>query len=88
MENQFPSNGVAKAARKHKILHDEQTKRRIWASQLLNRLESFAKGEIEMTSAQVLADNVVIGKSSSGWHQVRKRRTAALIGMLSLGFAP
>jgi len=51
------------AARTRKIQHDEQTKRRIQASQLLNRLESFVKGKVEMTSAQVLAAKVVIGKS-------------------------
>ena len=51
------------AARTNKRLHDEQTKRRIRASQLLNRLESYAKGEIEMTQGQVMAAKVVIGKS-------------------------
>lgn len=51
------------AARKNKIKHDEPTKRRIQASQLLNRLNSFAKNEVKMTSAQVLAAKVVIGKS-------------------------
>ena len=51
------------AARTNKRLHDEQTKRRIRASQLLNRLESSAKGEIEMTQGQVMAAKVVIGKS-------------------------
>lgn len=51
------------AARTNKRLHDEQTKRRIQASQLLNRLHSFANGKVEMTQAQVLAAKVVIGKS-------------------------
>lgn len=51
------------AARTNKRLHDEQTKRRIQASQLLNRLESYAKGEIEMTQGQVMAAKIVIGKS-------------------------
>ena len=51
------------AARTNKPLHDEQTKRRIQASQLLNRLDSFANGKLEMTEAQVLAAKVVIGKS-------------------------
>ncbi len=51
------------AARKHKIQQDDQTKRRIQASQLLNRLELFANGKVDMTSAQVLAARVVIGKS-------------------------
>ena len=51
------------AARKRKTQHDEQTKRRIQASQLLNRLISFANNKVEMSSAQVLAAKVVIGKS-------------------------
>ena len=51
------------AARKNKIQQDEQTKRRIQASQLLNRLTLFANGKVEMSSAQILAAKVVIGKS-------------------------
>ncbi len=50
------------AARKNKVYHDEKTKRLIRASQLLNRLNAFANGEIEMTQAQVNAARVVIGK--------------------------
>ena len=51
------------AARTNKRLHDEQTKRRIQAGQLLNRLDLFANGKLEMTQAHVLAAKVVIGKS-------------------------
>lgn len=50
------------AARTSKIYHEEKTKRLIRATQLLNRLNSFANGEIEMTQAQVNAAKVVIGK--------------------------
>lgn len=50
------------AARKTKVNHDDRTKDRIRASQLLNRLNSFANGEIELTSAQVNAARIVIGK--------------------------
>ena len=50
-------------ARVNKPLHDEQTKRRIQASQLLNRLYSFANGKVEMSLAQVMAAKIVIGKS-------------------------
>lgn len=50
------------AARTNKPLHDDKTKRLIRASQLLNRLNSFANGEIEMTQAQVNAARVVIAK--------------------------
>ena len=50
------------AARKEKITHDDKTKRLIQASQLLNRLNSFANDEIEMTQAQVNAARIVIGK--------------------------
>lgn len=50
------------AARKNKPLHDDKTKDRIRASQLLNRLTSFANGEIELNAAQVNAAKIVIGK--------------------------
>lgn len=50
------------AARKNKVLHDDRTKDRIRASQLLNRLTQFANGEIQMDAAQVNAAKIVIGK--------------------------
>ena len=50
------------AARKNKILHDDKTKRLIRASQLLNRLNSYANGEIVMEPGQVQAARIVIGK--------------------------
>ena len=50
------------AARTNKPLHADKTKRLIRASQLLNRLNSFANDEIQMTPAQVQAAKVVIGK--------------------------
>ena len=51
------------AARINKTTHDDKTKRLIQASQLLNRLIMHANGEVEMTSSQVNAAKVVIGKS-------------------------
>lgn len=51
------------AARVNKINHDDKTKRLISASQLLNRLISHANGEVDMTSSQVNAAKIVIGKS-------------------------
>lgn len=50
------------AARSNKPLHDDKTKALIRASQLLNRLNSFANNEIEMSAAQVNAAKIVIGK--------------------------
>jgi len=50
------------AKRTNKPLHDPRTKERIRASQLLNRLNSFANGEVELTQAQVNAAKIVIGK--------------------------
>ena len=50
------------AARKNKPLHDDKTKDRIRASQLLNRLNSFANGTVDLTAAQVNAAKIVIGK--------------------------
>lgn len=46
-----------------RVQHDEKTKRRIQASQLLNRLILFANGRVTMTTAQVLAAKTVIAKS-------------------------
>ena len=51
------------AARTNKTEHADKTKRLIQASQLLNRLFSHAIGECEMTSSQVNAAKVVIGKA-------------------------
>ncbi|HKR79278.1 MAG TPA: hypothetical protein VJR69_06215 [Nitrospira sp.] len=51
------------AARTNKRFHDEQTKRQIQASQLVNRLYSFANGKVKMNQAQVRAGKIVIGKS-------------------------
>jgi hypothetical protein len=50
------------AARTNKITHDEKTKALIRASQLLNRLNQHANGEVEMTQAQVQSAKIVIGK--------------------------
>ena len=50
------------AARTNKRLHSERDKLRIRASQLLNRLESFANGKVELSAAQVQAARIMIGK--------------------------
>ncbi len=49
------------AAGKNKIKHDER--RSDGFSQLLNRWNLFANNKVKMSSAQVLAAKVVIGKS-------------------------
>ncbi len=51
------------AARTHNPKHDENTKRRIQASQLLNRLTLFAHGKVVMRPEQLMAAKIVIGKS-------------------------
>lgn len=51
------------AARINKPFHEEKTKDLIRASQLLNRLNSFVNGEIELSPAQVNAAKIVIGKA-------------------------
>ena len=50
------------AARTNKRLHSERDKARIRASQLLNRLDAFVNGKVELSAAQVQAARVVIGK--------------------------
>lgn len=50
------------AARINKPLHDDKTKERIRASQLLNRLNDFVNGKCELSPAQVQAARIIIGK--------------------------
>lgn len=81
------------AARKNKIYHDEKTKKLIQASQLVNRLISFANGECELSSAQVNAAKIVIGKyipdlssvqlSGDKANPVREVKTIRLIDLTS-----
>jgi hypothetical protein len=42
--------------------HSKRDKDRIRASQLLNRLDSFANGKVKLSTAQVMAARIVIGK--------------------------
>jgi len=50
------------AARTVKIRHDESTRAKIRASQLIRRLQSHALGECEMTPTQVRAAEVCLKK--------------------------
>lgn len=50
------------AARIRKIRHDEETRAKIKASQLVNRLTEHVLGGIEMTSTQVRAAEVLLRK--------------------------
>jgi len=50
------------AARIRKIRHDEDTRNKIKAAQLINRLTGHAMGEIEMSPSQVRAIEVLLRK--------------------------
>lgn len=50
------------AARIRKIRHDENTRLKIQAAQLINRLESHARGECEMSTTQVRAIEILLRK--------------------------
>lgn len=43
--------------------HDEKTRLKIQTSQIINRLNSFVNGEVEMTSAQIRAAEILLKKS-------------------------
>lgn len=43
--------------------HDEKTRLKIQTSQLVNRLQSFAFGEVELTREQIKAIEVLLKKS-------------------------
>lgn len=50
------------AARKN-LTHDERTRKKIQKSQLVNRLIGHALGEIEMTSTQIRAAEILLNKT-------------------------
>jgi hypothetical protein len=50
------------AARIRKIKHDENTRLKIQAAQLINRLTAHANGEVEMSATQVRAIEILLRK--------------------------
>jgi hypothetical protein len=50
------------AARIRKIKHDENTRLKIQAAQLINRLTAHANGEVEMSATQVRATEILLRK--------------------------
>lgn len=50
------------AARTRRIFHDENTRKKIQASQLINRLQDHALGEVELSSSQIKAIEVLLRK--------------------------
>lgn len=51
------------AARTVKIRHDEETRSKIQASQLINRLTDHALGEVKLESTQVKAIEILLRKT-------------------------
>lgn len=51
------------AARKNRIMHDAKTRQKIQASQIVNRLINHTLGEVEMTSTQVRAAEILLKKT-------------------------
>ena len=50
------------AARIKKIRHDEDTRKKIQAAQLINRLTGHANGAVDLTSTQVRAIEILLRK--------------------------
>ena len=50
------------AARIKKIRHDENTRLKIQAAQLINRLTNHANGEVELTATQVRSIEILLKK--------------------------
>jgi len=49
-------------ARKNKIRHDEQTRAKIQAAQIINRLHGHVMGEVSLDAAQVSSAKVLLAK--------------------------
>lgn len=50
------------AARKRKIRHDEETRAKIQAAQLINRLHGHVMGKVDLTSTQVTSAKALLDK--------------------------
>mgnify|MGYP003118423486 CR=1 FL=1 len=61
------------AARSRKVRHDDETRRRIQISQLLNRLQNHVDGQCEMTTTQLRAAEILLKKSLPDLSQVEHR---------------
>jgi hypothetical protein len=59
------------AARKRAIRHDDNTRAKIQASQLINRLTAHACGELELSNTQVRAIEVLLRKTLPDLSDVR-----------------
>ena len=59
------------AARKRAIRHDDNTRAKIQAAQLINRLTAHACGELELSSTQVRAIEVLLRKTLPDLSDVR-----------------
>ena len=51
------------AARKNKIRHDDETRAKIQASQLVNRLTDHALGNVELSQTQVRSIEILLKKT-------------------------
>lgn len=58
------------AARTRKIRHDDETRARIKTSQLINRLTKHAFGEVQLSSTQVRAIEILLGKTLPNLAQI------------------
>jgi hypothetical protein len=73
------------AARK-KIRHDDNTRLKIQAAQLINRLTAHANGEVELSSTQVRAIEVLLRKTLPDLSDVRMDvESAPITFQLDLG---
>lgn len=59
------------AARTRKIRHDENTRLKIQAAQLINRLQGHANGKVDLSPTQVRAIEVLLRKTLPDLSDVR-----------------
>lgn len=63
------------AARTTKIRHDQETRKKIQAAQIINRLTQCVMGEVELTAAQVSAAKTLLDKSLPSLQSVESDNT-------------
>jgi len=55
--------------------HDERTRAKIQTSQIINRLEKLVKGEIEMSSQQVRAAEILLRKTLPDMATIKQKES-------------
>lgn len=76
------------AARSRKIRHDDETRAKIQASQIINRLQGHVLGEVDMTATQVQAGLGLLKKTLPDLSSIDANVEADVSGTIGFTWQP